>query len=1355
MSAGVLAPPPPPPYLPFPPTARAFKRASILRTPITASQDIPDHIRDRIQEIHGLPEHLCDNPESFLNHNYQPKIDLTRSGDQQSDYQYHCSLHVSAPNANTFQVTTVAASKKNAKKAAYQSLLVQLYERGDLYSQPAEENNERKLYQEHEEKVPSLEVERETEKGIIDVYNYAASYGLIPTMSRSFDAKAWTISFTLEEQDIHVSATSDSALQAEDAAVGKFKAAAEAFRRENPERSQPPLPLNTATSAAFAIYLERAPRQDIQRLTGLDMQSMKIDVDVYENPLEAFHALIHVGGSPEFSIQKVMATKEHTVRSLGHLISHIILARRFPKVMQWFVDFVAGTNRRYVEKHLIGPTKKPVEFEITQTAMEEMENLASAIASHRNQGQTHEELEGKKKKGTRTAQQPSTPSKQQLAKKSQLLKERLDKLEKRPDMDLLRTKKSDLPMNQCASDALKLINSSLYSIVVGATGSGKTTQLPQILLDDAIRKGEGAMCNIYCTQPRRIAATSVALRVAHERGEELQQSVGYQVRFDRRAPAQNGSILYCTAGILLEDLQHDPDRVLESASHIILDEVHERTLYLDLLLVTLKNIITTRVERGQKVPRVILMSATIDTEPFAAYFRSSLPVKEGMTNDCPALVVPGRTFPVKEFYLDQLLPALRKSRDLSLLIDEDLQSSEYLMTEMADPAQPTTTAAGEPLVINWETLASPKVDAGAVAHNNALVPLGLVVATIAHIVASSKDDGAILVFLPGMREISVVEKMLYQNRPLGINFSNRSKFRIFILHSLITENHRSVFAQTHARKVILSTNIAESSVTLPDVRYIIDTGKVRQKVYDPQQRLTSLQCTWISNANVKQRAGRAGRVAEGFYYALYRESRRQKMLATAVPEVLHSDLQESCLTIKSQKLFTSTSTATVLAQVLDPPSPIAVDIALEDLINMGALNADETSTPLGRVLASLPMHPALGKMIVLGIIFRCLSPMLVMGVMANQQTIFREPLDRNSALHELWRERRTELGQGMLSDHLTSLNAFKRFIECSDLPHSKAAKEWCQHHFISHTAMANTVLAVKQIKGLLSSLKLIDDANAAAVEINSDSVELLRGLLTAGLSPNIALQKGKTAFRTIDQRRVRLSPSPINGKLVVNEQSPNLLAFSNIRRTERSGKFLEDTTLVAPLAVLLFGGPLAFSMHPPSALESNGWLTFCEKHGNQYGMELLRFLHESIQLVLEVAFLNLRDAIDGKSLLDDPICTLVAQKLPLISAPSDSNVDSVDEEPVGQSFERPGTRWDSNEDLSSSPSLEWAHVIRAVEDEVGKDYVKADRASNSGKCSSPSRSRAKRIKRSRYVPADVKRNRKLSTNGLIKYELWN
>jgi ATP-dependent RNA helicase DHX36 len=539
----------------------------------------------------------------------------------------------------------------------------------------------------------------------------------------------------------------------------------------------------------------------------------------------------------------------------------------------------------------------------------------------------------------------------QLKSKSKILLSRLKAYDVNSRLEALRKSRSELPLNHYAEEVKALFDKHDVCVLVGATGSGKTTQVPQLLFDQAIRDGRGAECNIICTQPRRIAATSVARRVAAERDESLKQSVGYHVRFGYNPPEWGGSITYCTTGVLLKQLEQGWS-CLNGVTHILVDEVHERDVQIDFLMVLLKRILEARRQGDETAPKckVILMSATIDTTLFRKYFGSGYD-----SGECPLIEIPGRMFPVEKFYLDDVLAMLSHvKRELG----EDLITTQYLKKERE--ARFNVTAAleheaeeEEESGIEWtKTGASWEEEDFSLREDAVNQPDALLAYTIAHL-CTKKSDGAVLVFLPGMQEIVSLDKFMRSRTFFGEDFQDQSKYRLFMLHSSIPTMQSEVFNPTPpgVRKIILSTNIAETSVTIPEVTFVVDTCKHREKRYSQLRRSTALICTWVSQSSARQRLGRAGRVKAGEYYALIYPERHAALPVGDQAEIKRSDLQGVCLGVRSYGI--KDPIADVLEECIEPPSSLAVVTALKTLQNLRALDDNENLTPLGVVLSQL------------------------------------------------------------------------------------------------------------------------------------------------------------------------------------------------------------------------------------------------------------------------------------------------------------------------------------------------------------------------------------------------------------------
>jgi ATP-dependent RNA helicase DHX36 len=377
---------------------------------------------------------------------------------------------------------------------------------------------------------------------------------------------------------------------------------------------------------------------------------------------------------------------------------------------------------------------------------------------------------------------------------------------------------------------LSAIRQNQVTVISGDTGCGKTTQVPQLVLDDLIMNNRGAEANIIVTQPRRISAIGVSERIAAERCEKIGQTVGYSIRLESKK-SNKTRLMLCTTGILLRRLQCDPD--LASVSHVFVDEVHERDLNTDFLLIILKNLLQRR-----KSLKLILMSATLNADRFSAYF-----------GNCPTVSIPGRAQPVKEYRLE-----------------DALQMTGHVITQRSDCAKRGSQKPKDDSLSKSELKRLyPKFD------QNVIDSLFVVDETITNYellaellqyICTNLEDGAILVFLSGMKEITTAIEALLK-MPY---FQDSSNVVIHPLHSSLSSAEQTAIFQrprNGKRKIVISTNIAETSITIDDVVFVVDTGRVKENRYDDLNQMPTLTECWASKASAKQRRGRAGRVKPG------------------------------------------------------------------------------------------------------------------------------------------------------------------------------------------------------------------------------------------------------------------------------------------------------------------------------------------------------------------------------------------------------------------------------------------------------------------------------------------------------------
>jgi len=1040
---------------------------------------------------------------------------------------------------------------------------------------------------------------KEEHDAIMDIYDYCARFDTVPTFEvkevRSRGRPVVEFIVNMPQQNIRAMARAKERKTAEVLASVEFKRQAEKWHAENGDKElivKDASALNSRNARKFFEYYKMKQRnieygakflqpRGPKRLTGsTTLAQFCLNGEPLGEPVE-------------------MQGKRHAETGC-YLTGAVALKKQEPELFNRFVEALKQGN---------GELLKPLQPTWLNIDQDCLLAMTDTILRCRKVGmETRRASNGTMEEFRKIHHRRDLPH-QFIPRKNEELQEALKAYMSNPKLEELRRKKFDLPMNLYRAKVLETVNKAPVSIIVGATGSGKTTQVPQILFDEAIKSGKGAECNIICTQPRRIAATSVAQRVAVERNEPLQKTVGYHVRFDAKQPQPGGSITYCTTGILLQQLRNHPNEALSSISHLIIDEVHERDILIDLLLVILKRVMATRLKKRLPEIKIILMSATMDTELFSGYFKQTGP--NGQKVACPSLSVPGRTFPVKEKYLDEIQAELQQSYSpaelKSLLNEKDTKpflEVEHNFVPTAKPALGMDSVKEEnddddgDAVINWKAQMAFNADGKTSVSSekdDALVPIGLIAAVIAHI-AKTTTEGAILVFLPGLQEITTLDEFVRIQRPLGVNFSDTSKFRISMLHSSIPTVQNEIFGEVPrgCRKIIFSTNIAETSVTIPDVQYVVDTGKMREKQYEQQRRITQLVCTWVSRSNSKQRAGRAGRVQNGNYYALFTTKRLDSLRAAGLPEMLRSDLQEICLDIKAQG-FTD-PVAQFLAEAIEPPTPAAVEASMQQLKMLQALDEAERLTPLGRVLATLPVEPALGKMILLGVIFRCLDPMLILGALSSTREIFVAPLGVRKEAEKA----KASFTRGTASDHLAYLNAFREWREIRDRQGQFAAHRFAEENFLHRGALKTVDQTACQIEDILVDSRLIpftkpsdrfrSELGHPSLNDNASSVPLIKALTLSGMYPNLAISSGGRGFRTANENFTMIHPNSVNYIRKPEDQMPfgTAVTFSmKAKSNDGSSILLRAVTEVTTLSATLFGGKLS---NAGSLVEIDGWV---------------------------------------------------------------------------------------------------------------------------------------------------------------------
>jgi ATP-dependent RNA helicase DHX8/PRP22 len=632
----------------------------------------------------------------------------------------------------------------------------------------------------------------------------------------------------------------------------------------------------------------------------------------------------------------------------------------------------------------------------------------------------------------------------------------------------IQEQRQSLPIYQVRDALLKAVHDYNILIVVGETGSGKTTQLTQYLAE----AGYTTKGRIGCTQPRRVAATSVAKRVADEVGCHLGEQVGYSIRFEDVTSAET-KIKYMTDGMLLRECLIDPD--LKQYSCIILDEAHERSIHTDVLMGLLK-----QTARRRPDLRLIVTSATLNAEKFSTYFFGA-----------PIFTVKGRTFPVEVLWT-------REPED------------DYLDAALLTVLQ-------------------------------------------IHI---SEPPGDILVFLTGQEEIDTACQILYDRiKNLGPDLPELVILPIY--SALPSEMQSRIFeaAAPGSRKVIIGTNIAETSVTIDGIYYVVDPGFVKQKVYNPKTGMDALVVTPVSKAQAEQRKGRAGRTGPGKCYRLYTQTAFEtEMLDSPIPELQRTNLASTVLTMKALGIEDL-----INFDFMDKPAEAQLISAMHTLYTLGALDDEGTLTRIGRKMAELPLEPQLAKMLLISVELKCSEEILSIVAMLNVQNVFYRPKEKA----QLADQKRSKFNQPE-GDHLTLLSVWEGWKA------SRFSNPWCFENFIQARSMKRAQDVRKQLLAMMDRYKL--DIVSCGKNYN-----LIRKAIVAGFFSNAAKKDPQEGYKTI----VEATPVYIHPSSAVFQRNPEWVIYHELVQTTK--EYMREITVIEPAWLVEFA-PKFFKMADPNAL---------------------------------------------------------------------------------------------------------------------------------------------------------------------------
>ncbi|XP_063913641.1 putative ATP-dependent RNA helicase DHX57 [Zophobas morio] len=792
-----------------------------------------------------------------------------------------------------------------------------------------------------------------------------------------------------------------------------------------------------------------------------------------------------------------------------------------------------------------------------------------------------------------------------------------------------------LPVWGFMNDILNTIQQSQVVVISGETGCGKSTQIPQYIFDDWLVNYEQdpKHIEIVCTQPRRISAIGVAERVAAERNAKVGNTVGYQIRLESKISTYT-RLTFCTTGILLRRLQSEP--YLSQVTHIIVDEVHERSEQSDFLLLILKDVLPFRPDL-----KVILMSATMNAQLFSDYF-----------GGVPVLSIPGRTFPVEQHFLETVFDITGYVLEEGAEYCRKNYDSEFFQLSLNAPAksvEPSNKIKDEDLAFA-QLLARYKDYTHVCCKNICLmdptvVNNELIESLLMWIVFGEHKyprQGTILVFLPGIAEITSLYDQLAVHKEFG---SRNNKYLVLPLHSsLSSEEQGLIFSKPKGvRKIILSTNIAETSVTIDDCVFVIDSGRMREKHFDPNRNMESLETVWVTRANALQRKGRAGRVMPGVCFHLYTSNRfNYQMLSQPIPEMHRIPLEQLILNIKLLQNFEDKDVSDVINALIEPPKQEHSDTAILRLENVGALDRDQQLTALGHHLAALPVDVRIGKLLLYGAIFSCVDSALTMAACLSHKSPFVTPFRKRDEVDE--KKKKFATGH---SDHITMLIAYKKWLTTYKKS-SMAGRNFAHENFLS----LRTLLTIADIKHQF--LEFLVDIGFIPVNLggkrrsgedniiqitgsefnhNGDNLNVLGAILCAALYPNVikiltppksyvktaagAIPKDNDAkdFKFLTSKEtVFLHPSSVNFT-VKNFPSPYLVYQEKVKTNK---VYFRDCTVIPSISLVLFSGfDLDISVNNGCTFISleRGWIMFqVEEHKIA---EMVKMLRDELFMLLE------------------------------------------------------------------------------------------------------------------------------------------
>ncbi|XP_023389396.1 probable ATP-dependent RNA helicase YTHDC2 [Pteropus vampyrus] len=821
--------------------------------------------------------------------------------------------------------------------------------------------------------------------------------------------------------------------------------------------------------------------------------------------------------------------------------------------------------------------------------------------------------------------------------------------------------RQSLPVFEKQEEIVKIIKENKVVLIVGETGSGKTTQIPQFLLDDCFKNG--IPCRIFCTQPRRLAAIAVAERVAAERRERIGQTIGYQIRLESRyAKNYLKNFYYLVQGrpfevkeMFLEDilrttgytnkemLKYKKEKQREEKQQTTLTEWYSAQ----------ENTFKPESQRQRTVPNVTEeydllddggdavfsqltkkdvnclepwlikeMDACLsdiwlhkDVDAFAQVFHLiltenvSVDYRHSETSATALMVAAGRGFSSQvEQLISMGADVHSKASNGWMALD---WAKHFGQTEIVDLLESYSASLefgnldeSSLVQTNGSDLSAEDRELLKAYHHSfddEKVDLDLIMHLLYNI-CHNCDAGAILIFLPGYDEIvGLRDRILFDDKRFA---DNTHRYQVFMLHSnMQTSDQKKVLKNppTGVRKIILSTNIAETSITVNDVVFVIDSGKVKEKSFDALNFVTMLKMVWISKASAIQRKGRAGRCRPGICFRLFSRLRFQNMLEFQTPELLRMPLQELCL---HTKLLAPVNCpiADFLMKAPEPPPALIVRNAVQMLKTIDAMDTWEDLTELGYHLADLPVEPHLGKMVLCAVVLKCLDPILTIACTLAYRDPFVLPTQasqKRAAM--LCRKRFTA---GTFSDHMALLRAFQAWQKARSDGWERA---FCEKNFLSQATMEIIIGMRTQLLGQLRASGFVrarGGGDIRDVNTNSENWAVVKAALVAGMYPNLVhVDRENVLLTGPKEKKVRFHPTsvlsqpqykkipPANGQAAAIQALPtDWLIYDEMTRAHRIAN-IRCCSAVTPVTVLVFCGPARLAsnaLQEPTSFRADG-----------------------------------------------------------------------------------------------------------------------------------------------------------------------